>query len=134
MTRYITLAEYFWLAEQVTGVDADTLSKVSRIELAESALQAPEASFGGEEFYPDVVYKAAVLTCRLAWNHPLIDGNKRAAWASLVLFIDLNGGGWEPDPPDVEEAEAAMLAVAAHEVDEEWLAAWLRERVRFAEG
>ncbi|HXY44212.1 MAG TPA: Fic family protein [Acidimicrobiales bacterium] len=133
MTRYITLAEYFWLAEQVTGVDADTLSKVSRIELADSALHAPQASFGGEEFYPDLIDKAAVLTCRLAWNHPLLDGNKRAAWASLVLFLDLNDLSWDPDPPDVDEAEAAMLAVAAHEVDEEWFANWLRTRVRFTE-
>jgi death on curing protein len=39
-----------------------------------------------------LVDKAAVLTCRLAWNHPLLDGNKRAAWASLLLFVDLNGG------------------------------------------
>jgi hypothetical protein len=37
---------------------------------------------------------------------------------------------WEPDPPDVDEAEAAMLAVAAHEVDEGWFADWLRARVR----
>ena len=72
-----------------------------------------------------------MLICRLAWNHPLLDGNKRAAWASLVMFIDLNGGRWEPDPPDVDQAEAAMLSVAASEVDETWLASWLRERVSF---
>lgn len=75
--------------------------------------------------------KAAVLTCRPAWNHPLPDGNKRAAWAALVLFIDLNVGRWDPDPPDFDEAEAAMLAVAAHEVDEAWFATCLRERVVF---
>ena len=46
-------------------------------------------------------------------------------------FIDLNDGTWDPDPPDVDEAERAMLAVAAREVDEAWVAAWLRERVRF---
>jgi death on curing protein len=112
----------------VTGIDAPTLAKASRLELADSALHAPAAGFGGEEFYPDLVDKAAVLTCRLVWNHPLIDGNKRAAWAALVLFLDLNGLVWEPDPPDVDECEAAMLAVAAHEVDEPWLATWLRER------
>ena len=78
----------------------------------------------------DAVDKAAGLTCRLAWNHPLPDGNKRAAWASLVMFLDLNGAGWNPDPPDVDEAERAMLAVAAHEVDEAWLADWLRQRVQ----
>ncbi len=45
---------------------------------------------------------------------------------------DLNGRTWEPDPPEVDNAEAAMLAVAPHEVDEPWLAQWLRERVHFA--
>jgi death-on-curing protein len=53
--RYLTLAEYLWLAEQVTGVDAAVLAKSSRSDLADSP---------------------AVLVCRLTWNHPLIDGNK----------------------------------------------------------
>jgi len=35
-------------------------------------------------------------------------------------------------PPDVDEAEQAMLAIAAHEVDEGWLVFWLRGRVNFA--
>lgn len=61
---------------------------------------------------------------------PLPDGNERAAWASLIMFLDLNGHVWEPDPPDVDEAEAAMLAVAAGEVDEAWFASWLRDRTR----
>jgi death-on-curing protein len=129
--RYLSLAEYVWLAEQVTGVEAAVLSKASRLDLADSALHAPAAGFEDQDFYPDLVDKAAVLTCRLAWNHPLPDGNKRAAWASLVLFIDLNEGVWDPDPPNVDEAEAAMLAVAANEVDEAWLAEWLRIRIRF---
>jgi len=133
VTRYITLAEYFWLAEQVTGVDAETLAKASRSDLADSALHATQAGFGDVEFYPDVYDKAAVLVCRLTWNHPLPDGNKRAAWASLVMFIDLNGGAWDPDPPDIDEAEGAMLAIAAGDVDEIWTAAWLRERVRFVD-
>ena len=128
MTRYLTLAEYFWLAEQVTGTEAAVLAKVARAELADSALHAPAAGLGDQDFYPDVVDKAAVLTCRLAWNHPLPDGNKRAAWAALVMFVNLNGGTWDPDPPNVDDAEAAMLAVAAHEVDEAWLGEWLRER------
>ncbi len=133
MTRYISLAEYFWLAEQVTGIDAAVIIKSSRTELADSALHAPAAAFGGHEFHVDVVEKAAVLVCRLAWNHPLPDGNKRAAWAALVMFLDLNGVGWEPDPPDVGEAEVAMLAVAAHDVDEVWVADWLRARTRVPE-
>lgn len=133
MTRYVTLAEYFWLAEQVTGIDADALTKASRSELADSALHAPQSSFEDVEFYPDVYDKAAVLLCRLAWNHPLPDGNKRAAWAALLMFVDLNDGTWDPDPPDIDQAEDAMLAIAAGDVDETWTAAWLRERVQFVD-
>lgn len=127
----MTLAEYFWLAEQVTGVPADTLARSSRSDLADSALHAPQAGFGDVEFYPDLYDKAAVLVCRLTWNHPLTDGNKRAAWATLVMFIDLNDGTWDTDPPDIDEAETAMLAIAAGEVDEAWTAEWLGERVHF---
>lgn len=129
MTRYLNVAEFFWLAEQVTGVEAAVLAKASRIELADSALHAAAAGFGDEEFYPGFFDKAAVLCWRLARNHPLPDGNKRAAWASLAMFIDLNGGRWRPGQPDVDDAEHAMLKVAAGEVDERWLAAWIADRV-----
>jgi death on curing protein len=131
VTRYLSLAEYVWLAEQVTGVESAVLMKASRLDLADSALHAPSAGFEDQDFYPDIVDKAAVLTCRLAWNHPLPDGNKRAAWASLVLFIDLNDVVWDLDPPNVDDAEAATLAIAAHEVDEAWLTDWQRSRLRF---
>ena len=132
MTRYLSLAEFWYLAEHVTGIDATTLVKASRVDLADSALHAPQAGFDDTDFYPDIYDKAAVLACRIAWNHPLPDGNKRAAWACLVLFIDLNNGKWQAGQPDVDEAVDAMLNVAARGVDEAWLARWLRERVSFA--
>jgi death on curing protein len=50
VTRCIALAEYFWLAEQVTGTPAPVLIKASRVELADSALHAPAAGFGDEEY------------------------------------------------------------------------------------
>jgi death on curing protein len=132
VTRYLSLAEFWYLAEDVTGIAASTLIKASRVDLADSALHAPQAGFGDTDFYPDVFDKAAVLACRIAWNHPLPDGNKRAAWACLVLFIDLNDGQWTEGQPNVDEAVAAMLAVAAREVDETWLAIWLRDRASFS--
>jgi hypothetical protein len=51
--RYLTLGGYFWMAEQVTGVDAKVLAKSSRSDLADSGLRAPQAGLGEEEFHPD---------------------------------------------------------------------------------
>jgi death-on-curing protein len=79
VTRFITLAEYLWPAEQVTGGDAATVARTARIDLADSALHAPQAGCGDAKYYPDLYDKAAVLLCRLTWNHPLVDGYKRAA-------------------------------------------------------
>ena len=79
MTRYLSLAEFWYLAEHVTGINAATLIRASCVELADSALHAPQAGFGDTDFYPDPYDKAAVLACRIAWNHPLPDGNKRGS-------------------------------------------------------
>ena len=99
--------------------------KVTSLGLADSALHAPAAGFGDTDFYPDFIDKAAVLVVRLARNHPLPDGNKRAAWVTLRLFVDINAWRWEPKP-SVDDAEAAVLAIAAGDWDETSAANWLR--------
>ncbi|HUS42363.1 MAG TPA: hypothetical protein VMY16_06825 [Ilumatobacteraceae bacterium] len=43
MTRYLSLAEFWFLAEQVTGIDAATLIKASRVDLAVAARKVDEA-------------------------------------------------------------------------------------------
>jgi death-on-curing protein len=68
--RYLTLAEALVIAEAVTGIDGVVLSKIPGIGL-DSALHAPHGEFGGQEFYPDFIDKAAVLAVRIARNHPL---------------------------------------------------------------
>jgi death-on-curing protein len=60
----------------VTGINAEILAKSGGHNLADGALHAPHASFGDQGFYPDLIDEAAVLTCHMAWNHPLPDGNK----------------------------------------------------------
>src|SRR5207247_3803858 len=123
--EYLDLADYLAIAAEVTGLDVDTLLRVTKLGLAESALHAPAAGFGETEFYPDFVDKAAVLVVRLAKNHPLPDGNKRAAWVALRIFVDINGWTWSTRP-FIDDAEAAMLAIAAGDCDEETTASWLR--------
>jgi len=120
--RYLTLAEALTIAETVTGSNARTLGHASRLELLDSALHAPQASFGDTEFHPAFVDKAAVLVVRIARNHPLPDGNKRLAWLSLTTFCALNDYGLEVAADD---AVATMLAISAGELDESLVADWL---------
>lgn len=61
MTRYITLAEFVWLAEQVTSLESSVIANASRLDLADSALHAPAAGFGDEDFYPDPYDDAAII-------------------------------------------------------------------------
>lgn len=110
--EYLDLADFIEIAAGVTGLDVDTIMTVANLDLADSALHAPSAGFGDTDFYPDFVDKAAVLLVRLASNHPLPDGNKRAAWVALRLFVDINGWTWDPKP-SIDDAEAAVLAVAS---------------------
>jgi death-on-curing protein len=126
--EYLDLADYVAIAADVTGLDLQTVLNMTNADLADSALQAPAAGFGDDDFYPDFVDKAAVLLVRLARNHPLPDGNKRAAWVSLRLFVAINNWTWEPKPT-VDDAEAVVLAVAAGEWDETATATWLREHL-----
>ena len=123
--EYPDLADYIAVASAVTGIEPGIVFASMKADLADSALHAPAGSWSDEDFYPDFIYKAAVLLVRLAKNHPLLDGNKRAAWVTLRLFVEMNGWTWRTYP-GVDEAEQAVLAVSSSEWDEEQTAAWLR--------
>lgn len=126
--RYVELADYLAIAAEITGLDTLTLIRVAKVDLAESALHAPAAGFGETEFYPDFIDKAAVLVVRLAKNHPLPDGNKRAAWVALRLFIAINDWTWNT-MPTIDDAERAVLAVAAGTWGQDDASTWLRRHL-----
>ena len=124
-TEYLELADYLAIAAEITGLDEQTIIRVTKLDLADSALHAPAAGFGEVEFYPDFIEKAAVLVTHLAKNHPLPDGNKRAAWVALRLFVEINEWSWQPTP-SIDDAEQAVLAIASGDWDQDDMTTWLR--------
>jgi len=90
------MAPNFLSLEEVLRVHVDQLSRYGgsaglRDEgLLRSALAQPEASFGGEWLHADLAEMAAAYAFHLCQNHPFLDGNKRIAAASAVLFLALN--------------------------------------------
>jgi death on curing protein len=96
LTAYLDLADHLIIAEAVLDIPAEVIAQWPGIGLAASALHAPAAGYGGIEFYPDVVDKAAVFCVRLARNHPPPDGNKRVAYLALLEFLARNDFDWKP--------------------------------------
>ena len=90
--------------------------------LLESALARPINKFAYGE--TDLASLAAAYAFGVAKNHPFVDGNKRVVFASLIVFLGLNGIDFAPLP---EAATAIMLSLAAGEVSEESLARWIRD-------
>ncbi|MFB7109338.1 type II toxin-antitoxin system death-on-curing family toxin [Streptomyces sp. NPDC056190] len=83
--------------------------------LLESAVHRPSASMFGQEAYADLYDKAAALLQSLAINHPFVDGNKRTAWTSCVVFLALNNVQLRPD---IDAAERLVIDVATGALEE----------------
>ena len=88
----------------------------------ESAVAQPEASFGGEELYPDLASKAAALGHSLIQNHPFVDGNKRIGHAAMEVFLLLNGHEIEAS---VDDQEQIIIGVASGKVSRIELVKWI---------
>ena len=84
--------------------------------LLESAVAAPKATFGGEPIISEVVELAAAYMFYLCKNHPFVDGNKRTALASCLVFLSENSR-LENMYLDVDAWEQFVLRVASSDLD-----------------
>jgi death-on-curing protein len=89
--------------------------------LLESALARPRNRWEYEQ--AEIFELAAGYAFGLARNHPFLDGNKRIAFMTAVLFLELNG--WQFTAGEAD-AVIQTLALASGELDEAGYAAWLR--------
>lgn len=121
--RYLTVEQVLFLHARLIEETGGSHG-IRDIGLLESAVARPQATFGGEELYPDVFSKAAALMHSFISNHPFIDGNKRTGIAGAVLFLRANGFVLEASNP---ELETFALRVARRDLDVPGAARWLRE-------
>jgi death on curing protein len=111
---------YHLTVANVLEIHAEAISQfggsagIRETALLESAVAAPQASFGGESVYTDLIEVAAAYHFFLCRNHPFVDGNKRAALGACIVFLRLNG--IEPQS-DSRSWEDLTLDVAASRLD-----------------
>lgn len=123
------MSEPIWLTvDLVIDFHAEQLAQfggpegVRDIAILESAVMRPVNQFNYGQ--TDMAALAAAYAFGIARNHPFVDGNKRAAFLAMMIFLRLNGIAFAP--PDALAA-AAILALAAGEVDEAVLTRWIRD-------
>lgn len=95
--------------------------------LLESAVQRPQASFGGQDLYPDLFSKTAALGHALIHNHPFVDGNKRIGYEAMRLMLRLNGFDVHAS---IETAFDFVMGVARSALTEQAIADWLKRHSR----
>jgi len=101
---------------------------IRSIELLESAVAAPQATVMGEPLISDPIEIAASYLFYLCSNHPFVDGNKRVALATCLVFLKQNEI-CEIGRLDIDLWESLTLDVAAGKLDREQTTTRLRELV-----
>jgi death on curing protein len=124
--RILSASDLYKLNEEVTGY----APFVRDHQVLASTVKRPFLIIFGEEQFPSMIEKAAVLFHSLAAHHVFVDGNKRTATVAVRRFLEENGfkPKWE-----ASEMEAFALKVAKHEAEIEEIAAWLADRVEESE-
>jgi death-on-curing protein len=90
MIKFLTLSEVLLILEdQIRNYGG--IYGVRDRNLLSSAIYMPESNFDGKYLHETVPAMAAAYTFHICQNHPFIDGNKRAALASSLVFLDING-------------------------------------------
>jgi len=88
--RYLELEEVIYIYSEIikrTGGEPGIADE----QLLEAALSKPLVAFDGEELYPDIFTKVAVLTYALVTSKPFTVGNKRTALICALLLLRVNG-------------------------------------------
>lgn len=111
-------------ADQIEGFGGT--SGVRDEGLLDSALAQPQATFSGQLLHPTISEQAAAYLYHLAMNHPVLDGNKRTAFAVMDTFLNVNG--YRLDLSN-EQAYKLMLNVAQGNLSKPDLISCLRANI-----
>ncbi len=123
----------FLTLDEVLALHADQIERyggspgLRDVELLESALAAPRATFGSGFLHATLPEMAAAYLFHVVRNHPFVDGNKRAGLAAAIAFLGLNDVWLEAD----EDAVAALvIAVADGRIGKPEFAVFVKEHAQ----
>jgi death on curing protein len=124
MVKHPTVEAVIAIHDEVLAAHGGSPGLRSR-ELLESAVAAPQATMMGAPMISEPIEIAAAYLFYLCSNHAFVDGNKRVALATCLVFLSENGL-LARETLDVDDWENLTLAVAAGALSRDEVTAKLR--------
>lgn len=112
--RYLTVPQVLAVHHEIM-VDEGQEAILMAPDKLESAVRRPEAEAFGEEFFPSLAEKAAVLLQGIVIAHAFLDGNKRAGLGAMLMFLRSNG---IRQAPNLDNLYDFVIAVTTGELRE----------------
>ena len=122
--HYLSSAEVLLVHDHAIREFGGSFGLMSPGRLEASVVALRQTMFG-EELYPDLFSKAAILFYLLVMNHAFVDGNKRTAALSLIEFLERNG--YTLDATN-DELYQFTIEVASSVSTKEEVEMWIRDK------
>lgn len=119
---FLSIEDVIYIQEQ-EAILTNSPTIIRNREGLESAVAAAQASFDGN-LLMDAFEIAATYLVSIATNHPFMDGNKRTAAASALVFLSMNG--YELEEGYEEELADKLLAFLEKKLDKAQLSEYFR--------
>ncbi|RYD05017.1 death-on-curing protein [Desulforamulus aquiferis] len=94
------------------------------IKLLQSAIYSAQATFDGQDLYPDIESKIGAICHGVINNHPFVDGNKRMGIYLMLILLDYNDYHIEYDQDELVDLG---LAIAEGILSREYISQWIKE-------
>ena len=121
--NYLSPAQLLFIHARLIAETGGAIG-VRELGLLAAAVARPQATFDGEDLYPDLLTKAAALMDSLVRNHPFVDGNKRTGITAAGLFVLIDG--WQLTASSAE-LEKFTLQVAQSQSDLATMTIWFEQ-------
>lgn len=126
MTKYLTVSEVISIHNHYVKMFGGSLG-IRDDGLLESAVFRCQASYGGNDLYETIFDKAAAIFHSMIFDHPFVDGNKRAAIMSAVSLLARNGYDFKVTDTEIQ---AFPLIVEKNRPEISEIAAWLKKHCK----
>ena len=123
----------FLTLEEVLAIHEDRIRKYGGsngtrdLGLLESAMGSVSATFDGVFLHESIFEMAAAYLFGICKNHPFVDGNKRTALASSLVFLGLNGVRIRAEEDELVDL---VIGVAEGRVSKAAVAVFFEEHAR----